>query len=132
MTYKLSGFSLIELIIVLTIIGILSSVALPSYQTYTKKARFVEVISIAETYKTAVAVAIQQGIDLSDISNGKSGIPMPPNATKNLEKLTVSNGIITASGTQSVNKATYILTPSDDGSHFNIEGSCLAMGLCDA
>ena len=49
---KRKGFTLIELMIVVAIIGILSSLALPAYSNYTKKAKFAEVVSAAAAVKT--------------------------------------------------------------------------------
>ncbi len=51
---KQKGFTLIELMIVVAIIGILASIALPSYQTYTKKAHVLEGVNLASSAKTAI------------------------------------------------------------------------------
>ena len=49
------GFTLIELMIVVAIIGILAAVALPAYQDYTVRARVTEGLALASSAKTAVA-----------------------------------------------------------------------------
>jgi type IV pilus assembly protein PilA len=54
MTQKQQGFTLIELMIVVAIIGILAAVALPAYQDYTKRAHVSEGINLAASAKTAV------------------------------------------------------------------------------
>jgi len=127
----LSGFSLIELMIVVMIIGILSMIAIPSYQHYTERARFAELISAAEPFKTAIALALQQGIGASDLSNGSNGIPERPIATKNLANLTVENGVINAVATNILHNVTYILTPNTDGTLWDISGTCIDAGLCN-
>ena len=130
--YLPHGFSLIELMIVVAIIGILSMIAIPSYQSYTTRARFSEVMTATEPFKTAIALALQQGDSLSELANGSNGIPAEPSSTKNLQSLSVKNGIITAISTKIAGDATLILTPNADGSSWLMDGSCINLGLCNA
>ena len=129
---RVKGFSLIELMIVISIISILAVIAIPSYHTYTQRARFTEVITSVEIFKTAVSLALQQGVTLQELSNGAHGIPTEPKNTKNLATIKVENGTITATATDIVDSATYILKPSADGSTWTISGTCLKAGLCHA
>ncbi|MDX7712647.1 pilin [Aeromonas caviae] len=54
-----SGFTLIELMIVVAIVAILAAIALPAYQSYTKRAKFTEVIAATGPAKTAFEVCVQ-------------------------------------------------------------------------
>lgn len=127
----LLGFSLIELMIVVSIIALLATIAIPSYQIYTKRARFTEIINAAELFKISVSLAIQQGIPAVELSNGQHGIPLEPKPTKNLASVIVNKGIISAIGTDLVNRASYILTPNENGTSWSISGTCLNIGLCN-
>lgn len=126
------GFSLIELMIVVAIIGILAVIAVPSYQKYTQRARFAEIISTTESFKTAISLALQEGVSIAEIANGAHGVPAEPKGTKHLASLKVENGIITAVGTAMLSNVTYILKPNSDGSTWAVSGTCLKAALCDA
>lgn len=127
-----SGFSLIELMIVVSIIGILSVIAIPSYQNYTQRARFSEVVAATGPFKTAVSLALQEGDPMTDITNGVDGVPLSPNATKNLLSIKVDGGTITATATDVASGDTYILKPNNDGSAWTIDGTCVKDGLCQS
>lgn len=126
-----TGFSLIELMIVVAIIGILTVIAVPSYKSYTERARFTEVIAATEPFKTAVALAIQEGATLNEITHHVYGVPQEPSPTKNMASLKVLNGIITATSTALAGHATLILTPDQEGNVWTISGTCLNAGLCN-
>jgi type IV pilus assembly protein PilA len=74
------GFTLIELMIVVAIIGVLAAVALPAYQDYTIRARMSEVVMAASSYRTAIAdkawndaTMSSAGSGLTVVTSGKVG-----------------------------------------------------------
>jgi len=70
------GFTLIELMIVVAIIGILAAVAIPAYSDYTKKAKFTEVVQATQAMKTAVEVCLSENSGLvEECGNGSGGVP---------------------------------------------------------
>ncbi len=92
-----AGFTLIELMIVVAIIGILAAVAIPAYSDYTIKAKMANVLSSVDGLKTAIVVCAQEaGGDPSQCLPGSNGVPSFV-ATKEVASATVATtGAITA------------------------------------
>ncbi|MFT7722517.1 MAG: prepilin-type N-terminal cleavage/methylation domain-containing protein [Roseateles sp.] len=90
------GFTLIELMIVVAIIGILAAVAIPQYRDYTNKSKGASAIASIDTYKKGVAICIQnEGGVATNCDTGYDGIPTWT-ATPLLSAVTVADGKITA------------------------------------
>ncbi|HEZ9712384.1 TPA: pilin, partial [Neisseria gonorrhoeae] len=90
------GFTLIELMIVIAIVGILAAVALPAYQDYTARAQVSEAILLAEGQKSAVTeYYLNNG--KWPANNGDAGVASPADIKgKYVESVTVTNGVVTA------------------------------------
>ncbi len=131
------GFTLIELMIVVAIIGILAAVALPAYQTYTAKSKFSEVVNSTAAIKTAVELCALDRAGVGACTDGVTGPGYQISALAaygNVASVATTAGVITATAVTGNGLAgeTYILTPTFAGGQTTCakSGSCGAVGFC--
>ncbi len=110
-----AGFTLIELMIVVAIIGILAAVALPAYQDYTKRAKVSEVVLAASSCRTGIT-EVYQTSSATTITGGNWGCESTTQLSKYVASVgTDDNGVVTVTaqnfGDSLIDGQKIVLTP---------------------
>ncbi|MCU7941906.1 MAG: pilin [Candidatus Thiodiazotropha sp. (ex Cardiolucina cf. quadrata)] len=107
---KQSGFTLIELMIVVAIIGILAAIALPAYTDFTTRSKVSELIVAADKCKTSV-VEYFQTLD-STLPANTASAGCATQSTQYVTSLGVANGVITVVSAIAAAPGNFVLTPT--------------------
>ncbi|MEZ5566293.1 MAG: pilin [Gammaproteobacteria bacterium] len=119
MTKKVQqGFTLIELMIVVAIIGILAAIAIPAYQDYTIRSQVTEGLNLASAVKTGVSESFaDRGVWPADLDEAGGDVANPPSG-KYVSSVTVDDGTI---------NITYAGATSGGQANDNIDGVILSL-----
>lgn len=127
---KQQGFTLIELMIVVAIIGILAAIAIPAYQDYITRSKVTELATAASACKTSVSEYAQT---LNQLPGNISEAGCVSNPTQYVKSLDVANGVITVTATTAVGGSaagkTFVLTPSFSAASGTVAWSCTASDI---
>lgn len=125
------GFTLIELMIVVAIVGILAAVAIPAYQDYTVRARVTEGLSLASSAKLAVEETYQSS-NAFPATQAASGYTSPT-ATANVASVVMTNGtgVITITYTAAAKSVVLTLTPTVDAATGGLTWACAVTGAAN-
>lgn len=118
------GFTLIELMIVIAILGILMAIAIPAYQDYTVRAKVSEAMTMASPAKLAVAESLSS-TNVMPADAAAAGYAFP-GATSFVTGITIAAGVITVATANTGTTGNLVLTPAQIGTTAQLNWSCKA------
>ncbi len=143
---KASGFFIVEILIVLAIIAILVTALLPNLSTYARRAKFADVLAVADSLRPSVELCILQndtpgglsnGSPVVNCANGTAGVPLDTASgyATNVSGFSsvAATSVYTFTGAGPVAGVTYIITPTYNTSgtiSWTSGGTCFTQGLC--